>query len=74
MTHPSPIPPDPDTGHICNPVAVVGLNAILTALLLVLALQTGLSVAAAGAVAWICGACTTIALLAACSPATVADL
>lgn len=52
-----------DTPPPGNAVAAVCLHAALTALLLVLMLQTGLPLAAAAGLAWIGGATGTVALL-----------
>lgn len=55
--------PDSDPHGAANPVAAVCLHAGVTALLLALALQTGLPLLAAAGLAWIGGAVATVALL-----------
>lgn len=55
--------PDPDRPSPANAVAAVCLHAGLTAVLLVAALHTGLPLVAAAGLAWLGGACATIALL-----------
>lgn len=65
MTH-GPVPGtglDTDPAHPNNPAAAVCLHAALTALLLAVALQTGLPLVAAAGLAWLGGACGTVALL-----------
>lgn len=78
-TGPDTAPPNPN-----NPAAAVCLHAALTALLLVVMQQTGLSLVAAAGLAWLGGACGTVALLLASdaaahhaartAPATAPDL
>lgn len=55
--------PGPDQPHGANPVAAIVIHAGITAIGLVMALQAGLPVAAAMALAWAGGACATVALL-----------
>ena len=55
--------PDDDRHSRTNAVAVVGLHAGFTALLLVVTLQIGLPLLAAAGLAWLGGACATVPLL-----------